>query len=526
MKYRYLASTLLSVAIASASFAKTGSEADREKPITPFTKKRDSQLQLTPSPKPSPAPITPAMRTSISGRNYLGLELGITSSVQTDAKNYAVAGNYEDGIRNAELNEFSPGLSFMAHGVLDLAFNPDLGFQAKLGYRQHKANAKGTSPAGNVSGTDPEFKNDVNFTWDYFGLDALLRVQLATDGLYALGGLGYSSLLSSFISGTQTFDDPFAGTGELKFEGEPADFYNSTRFDAKLGLGTWIPVGDNGMVLAPELMIGIPLTALHTTKLADAYTAIDREVNNMLYASLGLSIKFPFGGNSSSSDGYVYDNSSSSSSSSSSTTVESGKAMLSGRVVDNAGRPIDDAQVTVVDLNNNQVVATDKTDDGMYNVKVDAPGRYSVTADAPGYLFGSALYEVDKDGRILKSSGDIKLSPSADGRVRLLVFFDFDKATLQSASYPELNRAVALMKSNPNMRVEIAGFTDAQGTDSYNKDLSQRRATAVREYLVRQGIDASRLTAVGYGEANPVATNDTEDGRAENRRVEFVVVKR
>jgi OmpA-OmpF porin, OOP family len=200
--------------------------------------------------------------------------------------------------------------------------------------------------------------------------------------------------------------------------------------------------------------------------------------------------------------------------------------MLSGRVVDNSGNPIDDAQVTVVDLNNNQVVATDETNNGMYNVKVNTPGRYSVTADAPGYLFGSALFEVDKDGRILKSTGDIKLSPSADGRVRLLVFFDFDKATLQSASYPELNRAVALMKSNPNMQVEIAGFTDAQGTDAYNKDLSQRRANSVREYLVRQGIEANRLTAMGYGEANPVASNDTEDGRAENRRVEFVVRKR
>ena len=107
-----------------------------------------------------------------------------------------------------------------------------------------------------------------------------------------------------------------------------------------------------------------------------------------------------------------------------------------------------------------------------------------------------------------------------------LVFFDFDKATLQSASYPELNRAVALMKANPNMEVEIAGFTDAQGTDAYNKDLSQRRANTVRDYISRQGVEASRLTAVGYGEESPVASNDTEDGRAENRRVEFVVKRK
>jgi len=278
-------------------------------------------------------------------------------------------------------------------------------------------------------------------------------------------------------------------------------------------------------VLVPELTVGVPLTQFLNSELVDAFEAADLDLPNLLYANLTIGIKFPWGNNGSSSStassGTNDDNASSGSN-----DVRDNRALLSGRVTDNAGQPIDDATVTVVDLNNNQVVATDETDDGIYNVRVNAPGRYSVTADAPGYLFGSALFEVDKDGRILKHSGDIKLSPSTDGRVRLLVFFDFDKATLQSSSYPELNRAVALMKANPAMEVEIAGFTDAQGTDSYNKDLSQRRANTVREYIVRQGVEAARLTAVGYGEANPVASNDTEDGRADNRRVEFVVKRR
>jgi outer membrane protein OmpA-like peptidoglycan-associated protein len=286
-------------------------------------------------------------------------------------------------------------------------------------------------------------------------------------------------------------------------------------------------MGDNGMVLVPELTVGIPVTGMFDQDVVNAFDAADLDLPNLWYANVTIGIKFPWGDNSTSaSTAYESSSSSSASSSSNNTQPESGKAILSGRVVDNRGELIDDAQVTVVDLNNNQVVATDETDEGIYNVKVNAPGRYSVTADAPGYLFGSTLFEVDADGRILKHSGDIKLSPSADGRVRLLVFFDFDKATLQSSSYPELNRAVALMKANPNMEVEIAGFTDAQGTDSYNKDLSQRRANTVREYIVRQGVEGARLTATGYGEANPVASNDTEEGRAENRRVEFVVRRR
>jgi OOP family OmpA-OmpF porin len=74
--------------------------------------------------------------------------------------------------------------------------------------------------------------------------------------------------------------------------------------------------------------------------------------------------------------------------------------------------------------------------------------------------------------------------------------------------------------------VEVAGHTDSVGTDQYNQGLSERRANSVRDYLVEQGVRASRLTAVGYGENRPVATNDTADGRQENRRVELVVLDR
>jgi len=80
-----------------------------------------------------------------------------------------------------------------------------------------------------------------------------------------------------------------------------------------------------------------------------------------------------------------------------------------------------------------------------------------------------------------------------------------------------------LMRANPNMEVEIAGYSDAQGSDNYNRELSQKRANSVRDYIIGQGIPSARLVAIGYGEQNPIATNDTDDGRAKNRRVEFVV---
>ena len=104
------------------------------------------------------------------------------------------------------------------------------------------------------------------------------------------------------------------------------------------------------------------------------------------------------------------------------------------------------------------------------------------------------------------------------------VYFDFDKATIKPEGKAVLNEAAALLKTHDRVVVEVAGHTDSVGTDSYNQGLSERRANAVKDYLTAQGIKASRLTARGYGESRPVASNDTDEGRAENRRVELIVL--
>ena len=101
--------------------------------------------------------------------------------------------------------------------------------------------------------------------------------------------------------------------------------------------------------------------------------------------------------------------------------------------------------------------------------------------------------------------------------------FDFDKATLRPAALAKLDHAAQLMNDNPDIKVSVEGHTDSVGSDAYNEELSKRRAKAVFDYLVRQGIDSSRLTPAGYGESRPAATNDTKEGRAQNRRVDLVV---
>jgi outer membrane protein OmpA-like peptidoglycan-associated protein len=103
------------------------------------------------------------------------------------------------------------------------------------------------------------------------------------------------------------------------------------------------------------------------------------------------------------------------------------------------------------------------------------------------------------------------------------VNFDFDKSNIRPDAVPVLETACETLKSEPTIDVSCDGYTDSVGTEEYNQRLSERRAEAVRDWLVQCGIASSRLTTRGFGESNPVASNETEEGRAQNRRTELVV---
>lgn len=103
------------------------------------------------------------------------------------------------------------------------------------------------------------------------------------------------------------------------------------------------------------------------------------------------------------------------------------------------------------------------------------------------------------------------------------VNFDFDKANIRKDASRILDEAASTLKDEGNVAVMVVGHTDSRGTEPYNQKLSERRAVSVKDYLVKKGVSAARLTTKGMGEAQPVATNDTEEGRAENRRVELLV---
>jgi OOP family OmpA-OmpF porin len=105
------------------------------------------------------------------------------------------------------------------------------------------------------------------------------------------------------------------------------------------------------------------------------------------------------------------------------------------------------------------------------------------------------------------------------------VNFDFDKSNIRSDAAEILEEAARILQDEPDVRISVDGHTDARGTDAYNDRLSERRAQAVVDRLTRLGVSRSRLEPQGYGESRPVATNETEEGRAQNRRVELNVVR-
>ena len=203
-------------------------------------------------------------------------------------------------------------------------------------------------------------------------------------------------------------------------------------------------------------------------------------------------------------------------------------SFIRGKVTDRTnGQPVE-ADVQLYDLATGKLATGAYSDPrtGEFLVCIPAGRSYALNASSEGYLFFSQNYDVATGTPKEPYTLNVPLSPLTAGSVIALrnIFFNTASYDLLPASNAELEKLVQLLRTNTTLRIELGGHTDNVGADAANLTLSDQRAQAVRDFVIAQGIDASRITAKGYGETKPVATNDTEEGRAQNRRTEVTVL--
>jgi len=173
-----------------------------------------------------------------------------------------------------------------------------------------------------------------------------------------------------------------------------------------------------------------------------------------------------------------------------------------------------------------EVISNLQSQSDGYKIFLPTGGEYKIMTTADTYL--TASFEVD--ARSVAASGqntkDIILRPKKAGKTFKIenIYYDTNSSELRPESYPPLNELLLLLIDNPNITIEIGAHTDSKGDPDYNRDLSLKRAESVVDYLAAAGIARDRLLAEGYGEANPVASNDSDEGRQLNRRTEFKIV--
>jgi outer membrane protein OmpA-like peptidoglycan-associated protein len=202
---------------------------------------------------------------------------------------------------------------------------------------------------------------------------------------------------------------------------------------------------------------------------------------------------------------------------------------VKGKVYDEETGEVLPADFALKSLESGETVVTSQGSpfSGEFLVCLPTGGDFAFKADHPGYLFYSGNFNLKGEHPVEKPYHlDIGLKPIKQGaKVRLEnVFFATGSYELKPESKVELNEVVEFLNNNPVVRIMLEGHTDNVGSEAYNTELSENRAKAVYKYLVNQGIEANRLEYKGYGFSQPVDTNETEEGRARNRRTEMRIL--
>jgi outer membrane protein OmpA-like peptidoglycan-associated protein len=202
---------------------------------------------------------------------------------------------------------------------------------------------------------------------------------------------------------------------------------------------------------------------------------------------------------------------------------------LTGKVMDKeTGEPLF-GKLEFIDIENSEVAATAvSADSGRYTVKFLEAKNYGVEIIVKDYLFFLDVVDLTEASTDEPTVRNFELEKIEVGTKVVLenIYFETAKAVLKPESYTQLDQVIELLENNETLRMEISGHTDNVGSLRVNTKLSEERAKAVVDYLVSNGISEDRLEWKGYAYTRPIAPNDTEEGRAKNRRVEFEILSK
>ncbi|MBI4947853.1 MAG: PD40 domain-containing protein [Bacteroidetes bacterium] len=204
--------------------------------------------------------------------------------------------------------------------------------------------------------------------------------------------------------------------------------------------------------------------------------------------------------------------------------------LFKGIVIDKGTFDPLESDIEITDNEKNEIISKIKSNSatGKFLISLPSGKNYGINVRKEGYLFYSDNVSISDTAAYKEIDKTIPLEKINVGSKIVLrnIFHDFDQATLRDESISEMERLVQLLSNNPTMKIELSSHTDSKGTDEYNMKLSQARAQSVVDYLISKDISKDRLVAKGYGESQPVAANDTEDGRQMNRRTEFTILEK
>ena len=203
-------------------------------------------------------------------------------------------------------------------------------------------------------------------------------------------------------------------------------------------------------------------------------------------------------------------------------------SFMEGHVTDFKKRKPVPARFELISLETGlvRIESSASTEDGRFLVCLPTDEEFALNISAPGYLFYSEHIALDSRFKQEPMRKEIRLHPIESGASVILenIFYAVEQYRLEEKSIAELDKVYRFLLQHPSVRIEVGGHTDDSGPAAFNKELSQKRAQAVADYLIGRGIEASRIEAKGYGFDHPIGDNRTEEGRTKNRRTELKIL--